>query len=360
MSIDRIDIENVRNIQKVSIQPSSQINLIFGKNASGKSSFLEAVYILALGRSFRTHQIQNVIQTGADSLTVFARFITGQNSSTKLGIERGVNVTRLRINGNSVNSVAELARHIPVQLITPDSHQLIENSPQGRRKFMDWGMFHVEHDFFSVWSRFNRAVKQRNAGLRSGVRNSEIKIWHTEMVECANYIDEVRKTYVTELNEVTLRYVADLMGPINMDIRYLQGWRANENYHEHLERSIHSDREAGYTRHGPHRADLDITVDGIPARKHISRGEQKLLASALRLAQVELLTIKTGKSCVLLIDDLPSELDNDHRSMYLDSLCGLGCQIFITATEKELLDDRKEFIGKTFHVEHGDIVEVLQ
>jgi len=131
--IVRIDAINVRNIRKASIRPSNRINLIWGSNGSGKSSFLEAIYLLALGKSFRTHQIQKVVTFGVDTLVVFAECISSHDIPISLGVERGNNITRLRVNGASVGSASELAQLLPVQLINPDSHQLIELGPRYRR-----------------------------------------------------------------------------------------------------------------------------------------------------------------------------------------------------------------------------------
>ncbi|HHS83300.1 MAG TPA: DNA replication/repair protein RecF [Gammaproteobacteria bacterium] len=357
MSIVRIDVFNVRNIQKASICPSNRINLISGCNGSGKTSFLEAIYLLALGKSFRTHHVQKVVTSGADSLIVFAEYLSNHNTVT-VGVERGEGNTRLRINGNNVGSVAELAHLIPVQLINPDSHQLIELGPRYRRQFVDWGMFHVEQEFFPVWCRFNQALRQRNAALRLGAQDSEIAVWHGEMSACAVRISQLRSSYISELMLVARDAVSSMLGE-EIDIRFIPGWPADEPYETYLTRTTQLDRNAGYTRQGPHRADLAICVNGLPARDRVSRGEQKVLATALRLAQIELMRKKTGQPCVVLLDDLPSELDHERRSLVIDYLEGLGCQTFVTATDQQLLEDKGDLIDKVFHVEHGNIKEMV-
>ncbi len=359
MSIVRIDAINVRNIRKISVYPSERINLICGPNGSGKSSFLEAIYLLALGKSFRTHQIQKVVTSGADTLIVFAECVSKHGLPVSLGIERGTSITRLRVNGSSVGAVSELAQLLPVQLINPDSHHLIEMGPRYRRKFVDWGMFHVEQEFFPIWSRFNQALRQRNAALRKGSEDSEIMVWHGEMSHCAHRISDLRSTYISELLPLASRITKKLLGTGELDIRFSPGWSTDEQYHIYLERSTKLDRSLGYTRQGPHRADLNINIAGVPAKDQLSRGEQKMLATSLRLSQIELLREKTGQTCVLLVDDLPSELDSERRSRLIGHLVDLACQVFITATEKELLAERLEIIDKVFHVEHGNIKEMI-
>ena len=359
MSIVRIDVFNVRNIKKASIYPSNRINLISGGNGSGKTSFLEAIYLLALGKSFRTHQMQKVVSIGADSLIVFAEYLSNHRTET-VGVERGDGVARLRINGNNVGSVAELAHLIPVQLINPDNHQLIELGPRYGRRFVDWGMFHVEQEFFPVWCRFSKALRQRNAALRLGGGDSEISVWHGEMSDCARRISQLRKAYVSDLTPVARTAVRAMLG-VELDIRFLPGWSGSEDesYEAYLSRSTRLDRKAGYTRQGPHRADLVIDIDGAPARDRVSRGEQKVLATALRLAQIELMRAKTGQHCVVLVDDLASELDYERRSLVIDYLSRLDCQTFITATDRGLLQNKGDLIDKVFHVEHGRIKEMI-
>ncbi len=359
MSIVRFDAVNIRNIQQASIFPSNRINLIAGCNGSGKTSLLEAIHLLALGKSFRTHQIHKVVASGADRLVVFAEYISDNNVSFALGVERSKETTRLRINGCNVGKVAELAQLVPLQLINPDSHQLIELGPRHRRQFVDWGMFHVEQEFFPVWCRFNQALRQRNAALRLGASDTEISVWHSEMSVCADHISDMRRSYVADLIPVARAVVEKLSGITPLDIRFFPGWSGEEQYEHCLNHSIKTDRNLGYTRHGPHRADLSISVGGVQARDRVSRGEQKLIAAALRLSQLELMKIKTRRSCILLIDDLPSELDETHRELFIDYLYKLSCQIFITTTESGLLGDKMEIVDKVFHVEHGNIEEVI-
>ncbi len=359
MSIVRIDVVNVRNIRKASICPSEKINLFWGANGSGKSSFLEAIYLLASGKSFRTHQIQKVLTFGAETLIVFAECRTRHDHPVSLGIERGNGITRLRVNGNRASAVSRLAQQLPVQVINPDSHHLIEQGPRYRRHFIDWGMFHVEHGFFPIWSRFNLALRQRNAALRKGAEECEITVWHNEMSDCARRISEFRNAYICELVPLARQITNEFLGETELDIRFIPGWKIDEPYDRHLDRALKLDRNKGYTRHGPHRADLSISIGGVSAKDCLSRGEQKMLAIALRLSQIELLRKKNGLNCVLLVDDLPSELDSERRSKLIDRVVDLNCQVFITATERELLSNKMDLIDKVFHVEHGDIKEMI-
>ncbi len=362
MAIEKFHLRNVRVIRSATIQPSPGINLIYGKNASGKSSLLEAIHILAQGRSFRTHLVSRVVTGGAASMILFARLSKRGGEQLTIGAERGEGVIRLRKEGRSVPSTAELARELPVQAITPEVHALVEQGPASRRRFLDWGVFHVEHGFISTWRRFVKALQQRNAALRTGLPNGQISVWHGELAECAVEMGRMRRGYLEELVPLARNLLQLMTGGSELELRYLPGWNEEkEDYAAHLQRSLDSDRRSGYTRHGPHRFDLAIFVDGEPARDRISRGEQKMLAIALRLAQAELLQSRGDREqCVLLVDDLASELDPERRSSLLRVLGECGCQVFITATDLESIEDTAMRTAKLFHVEHGVLQEVVQ
>ncbi len=360
MSIRRIDLSNVRNIAEVSISPSQGINLLFGCNGSGKSSFLEAIHLLAVGRSFRTNRIQKVVSAGAATLLVFAEYLDHASNIVSLGVERGSDIKRLRIGGRNVPSIAEFARVIPLQLINPDSHRLVDQGARYRRQFVDWGVFHVEPEFLPVWGRFRRTLGQRNAALRGGTESDAvISVWHNELAECAERIAELRDCYVSDLSPIAGRYVKALMNRSDIEISLQRGWNAGEEYESYLNRSLQADRKAGFTQRGPHRASLQITLNGVMVQDRLSRGEQKLLASALRLAQIDLFSLKTGRRCVVLVDDLPSELDERNREKFMHYLHRLRCQVFVTATARKQIPEDAAPIERVFHVEHGKIQEVV-
>ncbi len=362
----RIEVQGIRNLGKVSVEPSRHINLLYGANGSGKSSFLEAIYLLGLGRSFRTSQFRQVIREGESSATVFGEYLSRQGITTILGVEKKRDgSTTIRVNGQPVRTSSELARRLPLQLLDSRSSWLIEGGPRYRRHYLNWGMFHVEQEFFPVWRKFLQALHQRNNALRRRLSDSQISAWDRELVRHAHRITDSRKRYLSRLSPLLKNAVGSLLNPEKdrtIELRFFPGW--NEEKEGSLENaliaSLDRDREKGYTQLGPHRADLHIFVDGYPAREHVSRGEQKLLAVALQMCQVELMTREIGLNCVLLMDDLPAELDAGHRAALIEYVRRVECQAFVTATEKGLLEDhlcRKK--DAMFHVEHGSIKKMV-
>lgn len=360
MALSRLEVRHVRNLTQVELSPASHLNIIYGANASGKTSLLEAIYILGHGRSFRTQNIAKVIQTEAESLTVFGQVSSGPQT-IPIGIEKSRNQTRIRIAGQWVNNSSNLAQLLPLQIITPDSHKLIEQGPKYRRQFLDWGVFHVEHQFVQYWRRYQRALKQRNAILRTGqVNPQQMLAWDKELVDATQPIQQMRLNYLELLLPMAQDFVRELLDIEDIRFSYLNGWKQDEDYAEYLSQNLTGDTQHGYTRFGPHRADLAIRVNGVLANERVSRGQQKLLSVALRLAQVALLQ-QRGIETTVLVDDLPAELDQERRQRFMSKLQSLDCQTFITATEIELFLPIQGWRDKKmFHVEHGLVKEVVQ
>ena len=358
MYLTQLDIRQVRNLHEVKIKPGQRCNYIYGANASGKTSVLEAIYLLSIARSFRTTHIKHVISHEQASLQVFAR-IKSKNESTALGLERSVKKTKIRINGADVKQVSELSALLPVQIINPDVHKLLEQGPKYRRQFIDWGVFHVEHDFLKAWQHYYRVLKQRNAALRRKQDKKAIILWDKQLIENAKAITLSRENYLSGFLPIFNRYVEKLMG-LRVEINYQRGWNTELSFTDTLEKSFEKDIFKGFTSLGPHRADLEISHKGILVQNCFSRGQQKLLVCAMRLAQISHLKQETEQQSILLVDDLAAELDIVHRQSLIELLIDTEAQLFVTATEQNSFILPPEIESKMFHVEHGILKEVVQ
>ncbi len=337
MRLQRLTIHHLRNIDTASLAPSSRINWIVGPNASGKTTLLEGIHLLALGRSFRSRAEQRLlVRDGCERLTVFGELISSAGSQTRVGLEKSrESGTRLRINGETQSSLAQLVELLPVQLIDPHSHLLISGSPSERRAFLDWGVFHVEPGYLGYWRDYRRILGQRNALLRRGAPEREIRIWDRELIRIAEWLTEERRSYLETFQPLFERYARARFELSGIELRLRTGWSRELTFAEALERSLEGDYAQGHTRVGPHRADLLIRIHGQPAAERTSRGQQKLIAAALRLAQVDFYRQLKGEGCVLLVDDLPSELDAAHRHALLSAIDQVDAQAFITATDRD-------------------------
>ena len=359
MQLTQVEIHRVRNLTNVTLLPAGGLNLIFGSNASGKTSLLEAIYLLSNGRSFRTANIRSVVQHNTENLQVFGKIKQEKtNSLIQLGIERGPNGTQIRINQNTVKQASQLAAYLPVQIINPEAHRLLEQGPTQRRKFLDWGLFHVEPKFHHTWQHYTRLLKQRNAALRHKKFSNNIRIWDQPLLEHADKLTSLRQLYVSEITPLIQSYAKYLL-QTSVSVEYRKGWNQELSLAEALKRSFPQDCQQGFTRKGPHRADLRLLVDGIPVQDIFSRGQQKLLVCAMRLAQIRHLKNRIEQSSIVLVDDLAAELDIQHRKRLLELLAETGAQLFITVTEAELVDTKAWLSKKMFHVEHGEVAEVV-
>jgi len=355
MSITLLRADQVRNLKGVDIELHPQLNIIYGENASGKTSLLEAIHLLSTARSFRTHRIQHVIQHEQDKLTVFARLQTGRHAH-QLGIERSKRKTEIRVDSETVHQTSVLTRHLPLQLITPQVSSLLEQGPKLRRRFLDWGVFHVKHDYLANWRAFHRVLQQRNAALRQHQASAQITAWDRPLVEAATLITRCRQDYLEGLLPVLQSYSDQLIGQ-EPELSYHQGWPAEQGLESLLAEALPRDRERGHTQYGPHRAEMVFKFNGIPAQEVLSRGQMKLFISAMQLAQVSHLASEQGVQCVVMVDDLAAELDRSKRAALLDLLLTTRAQVFITVTEAGLLDISPSQDHKMFHVEHGKVTE---
>lgn len=352
MALEKLVIKNFRCLEAVEFEPHPEGNIIVGENASGKTSLLEALFFVGRGRSFRPAQTEGLIRDTTNAFQLVAT-VRHKGRPLVLGLEVGKDSRTIRIGGQPAKSLGELAEFLPVQVIDPDVHKLVEDGPGGRRQFLDFGVFHVEHGFLDTWRRYQRALKQRNKALKTSPKVASA--WDPELIQAGEALDTFRRAYVEELLPVARDWVSFFLDG-DLELKYRSGWAADRSLADALEQSYQRDRDFGATLVGPHRADLELRVHDRAARGRVSRGQQKLLASALLLAQVELMEARNAPG-VLLLDDPAAELDEDRLSRLLTRVQGLGSQCFITGLSLEDLAEFKS--GSVFHVEQGNLRTVL-
>jgi len=317
--------------------------------------------MLGVGRSFRSPQIKSVITTQSNELSVFGKL--SQPGADALGISRDrAGKFKVRINNVDQNKLSTLAHYLPVLVITPDSYKLLTSGPQFRRQFLDLSVFHVEHSFSKVWARYNRILKQRNAQLKICKSYSELIIWDKEYVQLAEKLNSVRKKEFLQLKVHLEDIQRSFLPQYRIQYRYYAGWdsEATQSLSQQLEACFQTDRRYGYSSIGAHKSDIRLLIGNNPVQELLSRGEQKMLVNAMHLAQCKRISIDLDKSCLLLIDDLPSEIDISKQGLLLTELANMpSVQLFITsinAIDFSMTELNKEtLLSKVFHVEHGEI-----
>jgi len=354
MSLSHLEIEQFRCIEKAHLAFAPDANLIVGKNASGKTSLLEAIFLMGTGHSFRTHQTNLLIRRGQTHFTAVGK-VLGRQGSEVIGIRGADDSKEVRVNGEAAKSLAELALRLPVQAIDPEVHRLLEDGPNRRRRFLDWGVFHVEHRFHDAWRRYQRALRQRNAALRAKQPISSIKVWDQEMIEQGTLVADFRDQYLQGLQPFVSRLGQQLLGT-TIEIELQRGWKRQLSLEAALAESLARDQQRGSTGSGPHRADLTVKVAEVTAKDRVSRGQQKMVACALILAQqVHRAALGASPAC-LLLDDPAAELDADNLRKLLAAVTEIPAQLMVTSLNKNVLDFFPH--ARMFHVEHGVVQAV--
>lgn len=361
MKLDLVQLTHFRNIHAATLTLSPQLSVITGKNGSGKSSLIEALYYLGFGRSFRTKKHPSVIQHEQGGFSVFAKGHDEQGLQFKVGLER----TRddkftCAVNGEHSHRLADLVSLIPVQLFTPQSTDLILGSPAERRRFCDWGLFHVEHSFHRLFQSYSKLVRQRNALLKqqASLNAPEHRFWHEQLVTAGATLDTMRQRYVDNLRPIFDNICADFLPEFSVEIAYYRGWDKDTELSDALAKKLDYDSRVGHTSVGPHKADLRFKVDGVNAQEVLSRGQLRMAVAALQLAQTALFTEQTQRKSIFLLDDVGAELDLDKRERFIDGLLAMDTQVVVTAIESQQLKFVKKYNDKKmFHVEHGQVKE---
>ena len=359
MSIHQLSIQRLRNLSSVELDFDEGINLIYGHNASGKTSILESIHMLGLGRSFRSLKLTSVISQGQADCLLFAKIKNPQGVMDSLGMNRRLDGNHsVRLNGENLSSIAELASLMPIQLIDPNSARLIEAGPSVRRQYLDWGVYHHNVGFFDLWKQAQRLLKQRNSALKCGTMRADVRAsFDPALVDVSQQLNGLREAYLELLKPVFFELLAGLVDLPDLKLGYYSGWSANRSYADILDESLERDLQLGYTQRGPQRADLKFTLDGANAVERLSRGQQKLVVIALKLAQGKLLSETKGRKCIFLVDDLAAELDWSHRAEICKQLVGLDTQVFVTSVGPDELTAcwPEEARINMFHVKHGQV-----
>ena len=318
MDLAHLRIENLRLIECLELDLAPGWNLFLGPNGAGKTSLLEAAFLLSHGRSFRSAAKDALVRHGSPGYSVFGELRHVDARRERVGVARGANRLEARLDGVAV-AAAELMRYTAVVCFEPGSHELVSGSSEERRRFLDWGVFHVEHDFLLYWRRYQRALRQRNALLRGAAAPSELDIWDRELGLAAQPLTTVRQTYFHAWSPIAIDLLRELLGVVRL---------------------------------GPPAED-DVR------REHLSRGQEKLCAFACIMAQARLFAEVAGEWPILCLDDLASEIDCAHQGKILGVMSRANAQVLATSTEAPAAFAGIAMPVEKFHVEQGRVSRLL-
>lgn len=358
MRVERLRLHQFRLFDAAELELGPGLNLITGGNGAGKTSLLEALHLLAYGRSFRGAVRDGLIRRGAAALDLYAEVVSRDERRRRLGLRRGLRDWEARIDGQGVAALSELYREIAVVSFEPGSHELIAGGSEHRRRYLDWFLFHVEPEFLPVWRRHQRALRQRNVLLKGQAPDpAQLDAWDAELADAGEHLTAQRERWLVPLQARIVAIAADLLPELGpAALRFLRGW-GEAGLADALRTSRGRDLAAGHSTQGPHRADWSLGYERLPQREMFSRGQEKLTALACLLAQAEALAdTRQGDWPILCLDDLGSELDRTHLGWALDWLQARPAQWLLTGTERPPGVPEE---GRVFHVEQGLIHRLL-
>ena len=338
-------LRNFRNYIEAEVHFSEKLNVLHGDNAQGKTNMLEAIYLVATGRSFRSQSLSELIRAGESFFFIEAEIVRdGVCQTVKISFD-GQN-RRVQLDANSYPTFHPLLGILPSVLYTPYDIELIAGSPTERRRFLNLHLAQSDPLYVHHLTRYWRAMKQRNCLLRSRSKES-LDCWEIEMAQSAEYIGKARKDMVDELKIPLEKQSRRLTLKEEAHELQLQV-SAPKNYLQQLQKNRVREMDLGLTLTGPHRDDLSVLIDDKPARLFASEGQKKTAIAALRLAEWERLCKRIGAPALMGFDDLGQHLDDTRQKLLKSSLDELG-QVFIT-TPHAPKDE-----GHLIHIDNGTI-----
>ncbi len=359
MWIDNLNVNNCRLLDDINITLSKDLNIILGENASGKTSLLESLALLSNGKSFRTSHINNVISHNESTVLVSAR-LNYKNKKSQIGIEKSTTKTRIRINKQDIYSQAELSRHLPITIMHPESIELITGTPSYRRSYIDWITFYLYPDFHEEWKKYRHILKQRNLCLKDPKHKYALPKWTEELIHLQPSITNFRIKAIDKLKVELDKVSKELLQDGNVDLVFHNGFPADvkldkESLTQYYSQKEEYDLKLKRTSSGVHRADIKIILNAKPAIQSASRGQLKLLAITLLLAQSTTINKDNEEKGIIVIDDLAAELDEKNKGKLISYLATLNQQLIITTTKKIEIED---IPSRLFHVKHGVFTEI--
>ena len=359
MQVTRLEFSGLRCFERGSLAPGPGLNLLLGANGSGKSSVLEALHLMAYGRSFRGRVRDGLVRSGAEAVEIFVEWQEAGGRLRKAGLRHNGQSWEGRLDGQPLGQLGDLCAALAVVTFEPGSHALVMGAAESRRRFMDWGLFHVEPSFLPLWRRHARALKQRNALLKARQRDGQLDAWENELDQTGSLLTQHRERYLHQLQPYLAAATEALLPEAGAtELVFQPGWRREElSLADALLLARDRDLATGFTSVGPHRADWRVDYVGLPGREALSRGQEKLTALACVLAQARAFAADRGEWPLVCLDDLASELDATHQAQALRAVLASGAQVLLTGTEPPSALDGEIRPERWFHVERGELTE---
>jgi DNA replication and repair protein RecF len=357
MILTRLQIRQLRCLADAELVPQPGLNVLVGANGAGKSSVVEAIHLLGYGRSFRGRVSDGLVRTGAPHLEVYAEWLDRGGAGHRAGLRHAGSRWEARLDGAPAPSLTELCAQIAVVTFEPGSHDLIAGGAEHRRRYLDWGLFHVEQEFLPQWRRYSRALKQRNVLLKSSPSPTALDPWDRELAEAGERLTRLRQDYLDQLEAFVAEQAQAFLSELGRaSLEFRPGWKRDDvSLADALLLGRDRDLALGYTGSGPHRADWRVDFSGLPGKEALSRGQEKLTALACILGQASAFADRNGAWPLVCLDDLASELDLRHQAQVLERVGRSQAQVLLTGTQVPEILRSGDTVFALFHVEQGNI-----
>ena len=360
MYIKKIELNNFRNYEELSLEFDKNVNFILGDNAQGKTNLLEAIFMSSIAKSFRTSKDSDMIGFDKD----FCRIkVYAERNVSPIDVE--ISIKRdfgkfIKVNGVNVNRTSELLKNIYIVVFSPEDLKIVKDEPEKRRKFIDRELSLIKPLYYDSLSNYKKILTQRNIYLKEKeIEPSMLDIWDVQLSSYGAKIISMRRKFIKKLNDISRNIHKNITGgkeniTVNYDPNVDEEENVEEKLYEKIKDSLENDLRMRTTTRGPHRDDIQFFIDGINVRNYGSQGQQRTAALSLKLAEIDLIKEETGENAVLLLDDVMSELDGSRQEFLIKYLSDV--QLFITAAEiNESLKKLSEN-GSLFTVENGKIL----
>jgi DNA replication and repair protein RecF len=364
VQLTTLSIANFRNLGKLDLVFEQPVTAFVGENAQGKTNILEAISVLALGKSLRADEEKNLIPYGEDFYRVSGEAQEGSGEKLRIEVSAAAkpSINKVcKVNGRKVNA-SDLVGRLPLVSFAPEDLNLVLLSPSLRRRYIDILLSQVDRKYLQALSSYGKALKQRNALLgriAEGFANeNELEFWDKELAQHGSVIGKHRADWLREIAKPLASYFEKISGEkrkLTAELRNFHGEEITlEKYLENLEKMREKDLRYGNTNYGIHKQDLQLSLAGKPLAENGSRGEIRSSVLALKFTELEFLEKHTEKKPILLLDDVFSELDRGRQESLMQML--VGYQTFITTTKVEHLETiRKQ--TQIYEVEKGKVRE---
>ena len=352
MFINKLRILNFRNILDKDFKFENKVNIFYGENGVGKTSILEAINYISSGKSFRKGNYKDFINYKSNEFTIYLGY-------NKDDLENSISVRKdkkgqwkAKKNNTNISQQSTLTESLPVISIDPEVYRLVDSSPQYRRSFIDWLVFHVKHDYLLLWKKTHKCIKQLNTLYKLRGNTNEINTWEQILVSCTEKLNQVRNHYFLQISPIITNIVREILpGLDGIVLIYKRGWTEGLSFIQQLEKDREKNLKYGQLLNGPHKMDIKITINHTDASKVLSRGQKKMLSIVFYLSYLKVLEFNQIFP-ILCLDDFDAEIDENKLQTTSEYFKSYQSQIFITSVHKEKIV--KAFPNADlFHVKHS-------